>query len=417
MQVIQTPTAVADKFGPGLNGFKGDVPPLPPPTQVSAEWFDSVQQEIVNVIIGQGIALDGLQFDQLKQALDDYAFVGDPSIIGSLTVTGDVDVTGGITITQASAGSPALSATNSIGTGLYGESTGVTAPGVAGVANSAAAGVNGSNTGSGPGVKGTGGSAAAGVEGVATAASQPGVKGTGAAAASSHGVEGVAVNTSSYGMRGTTAAAATTSAAGVRAEALGDGVAMSALAVNGNAGRFETDTSSPTRSPVVIVAVDSDPSIVQAGAIFPNATRGKYRIHNGLEYQSLHSSPKGDLFGISSVSTGSNVGTTGDIGDVTITPEQAGGVIVQVRGFWKGSTDTTQLTALLKDITGGVTILTTQILVAPDRDGDGQDRTQPLLVSFPYTLPSAASRLFRYRLNFSATVNWYDVYMTVQGVY
>jgi hypothetical protein len=218
-------------------------------------------------------------------------------------------------------------------------------------------------------------------------------------------------------MKGTTAAAATTSGAGVRAEALGDGVALSALAVNGNAGRFETDTSSPARSPVVIVAVDADPTTVQAGAIFPNASRGKFRIHNGVEYQSLHSSAKGNLFEPSSVSTGSNVATSGDIGDVTITPEQVGNVIITVTGFWKGSTDTTQMTVLLKDITGAVTVLTTQILVAQDRDGDGQDRTMPFTVRFPYTLPSAASRLFRYRLNFSALVNWYDVFMTVQGVY
>lgn len=410
MQVILTPTAVPDLFGPGLNGFKGDVPPLPPPTQVSPEWFNSVQQEIVNVILGQGIALDGLVFNQLKKAIDDYAFLN-PSVNGTLTVTGAIDVT------QASAGTPAIDATNSIGTGVRGASLGATAPGVAGVANSVAAGVDGSNTGAGPGVRGTGGTAAAGVEGVASVASQPGVKGTGAAAASSHGVEGLAVNTSSYGMKGTTAAGATTSGAGVRAEALGAGVALSALAVDGNAGRFETDTSSPTRSPVVIVAVDADPSTVQSGAIFLNSTRAKFRIHNGAEYQSLHSSRAGNLFGVSSVSTSSNPGTSGDIGDITITPEQVGDVVLTVTGFWKGSTDTTQLTVLLKDITGATTILTTQILVSPDRDGDGQDRTVPFTVRFPYTLPSAASRLFRYRLNVSATTNWYDVFMTVQGVY
>jgi hypothetical protein len=85
MQVILTPTAVADKFGAGLNGFAGSVPG--PPTQLSEQWFDSVQMEIVNVILGQGIALDGLVFDQLKQAIDDYSFV-DPTISGSLTIDG-----------------------------------------------------------------------------------------------------------------------------------------------------------------------------------------------------------------------------------------------------------------------------------------------------------------------------------------
>ena len=85
MQVILTPTAVADMFGAGLNGFKGSIPPLPPPTELSAEWFNSMQMEVVNVILGQGIALDGLLFDQLKTAIDDYSF-GSPSLTGSMTV-------------------------------------------------------------------------------------------------------------------------------------------------------------------------------------------------------------------------------------------------------------------------------------------------------------------------------------------
>jgi len=85
MQVILTPTAIPNFFGVGLNGFMGAVPG--PPTDLSAEWFNSVQQEIVNVIIGQGIALDALDFGQMKKALDNYAFV-DPVISSSLTIDG-----------------------------------------------------------------------------------------------------------------------------------------------------------------------------------------------------------------------------------------------------------------------------------------------------------------------------------------
>jgi len=85
MQVILTPTAVADKFGPGLNGFNSSI--IPPATQLSAEWFDSVQQEIVNVILGQGIALDGLAFDQLKTAFDNYVFLN-PEISGTMKILG-----------------------------------------------------------------------------------------------------------------------------------------------------------------------------------------------------------------------------------------------------------------------------------------------------------------------------------------
>jgi hypothetical protein len=83
MQVILTPTAVADMFGPGLNGFVGSVPG--PPTELSAEFFNSIQMELVNVLVGQSIALDGLQFDQLKQAFDNYVFL-DPTIASTLTI-------------------------------------------------------------------------------------------------------------------------------------------------------------------------------------------------------------------------------------------------------------------------------------------------------------------------------------------
>ena len=83
MQVILTPTSVANMFGPGLNGFASSVPG--PATQMSAEWFNSAQQEIVNVITGQGLVLDGLQFDQMKRAIDNYAFV-DPTITSTLTI-------------------------------------------------------------------------------------------------------------------------------------------------------------------------------------------------------------------------------------------------------------------------------------------------------------------------------------------
>jgi hypothetical protein len=83
MERITTPTAVPNKFGPGKNGFQGGGPPNA--TQLSPEWFDNVQEETARVIEGQGIVLDGGQLDQMKQAIDDYAFA-DPSITGTLTI-------------------------------------------------------------------------------------------------------------------------------------------------------------------------------------------------------------------------------------------------------------------------------------------------------------------------------------------
>ncbi len=410
MQVILTPNAVADMFGPGLHGFKGSV--TPPPTELSPEWFNSVQQEIVNVIIGQGIALDGLAFDQLKAAFDNYAFV---------------DITAN-TITASSTGATIVGTTSSVTAGgIAGINTssgpGATGTSVSGhggafIGGGSGKGVNAIGGATGQGVAGLGGATSgAGVAGTSQGGASPGVLGTGANAASCHGVVGVAVNTSSHGVSGTTAPAATTSAAGVRGDALGDGVAVNAVAVNGNAVRAETDTTSPTRAPILVVGQDADPSTTQAGGLAFQTTRSKFRFHTGTKFESFHSSPKGDLFGISTASTSSNATTSGDIGDVTITPEEAGVVLIELTGFWKGSTDTTYLTVLLKDITGSATILTTQQMSAPDRDADGQDRTLPFTVRYFYTLPSAVSRLFRYRLNVSATTNWYDVFMTVRGVY
>lgn len=86
MDVIKTPTAVADKFGAGLNGFRSESPGLPA-TQLSPEFADSVQMEIVNVIISQGIALDDLVFDQMATAIGSYSFAN-PKVTGSLSIKG-----------------------------------------------------------------------------------------------------------------------------------------------------------------------------------------------------------------------------------------------------------------------------------------------------------------------------------------
>jgi hypothetical protein len=88
MQVILTPTAVADMFGTGLNGFQDSVPG--PPTELSAEWFNSMQMEIVSVLVNQGYALDGLLFDQLDFALNNFSFDGSVAIQsgGTLSILG-----------------------------------------------------------------------------------------------------------------------------------------------------------------------------------------------------------------------------------------------------------------------------------------------------------------------------------------
>jgi hypothetical protein len=342
-------------------------------------------------------------------------------VVGEATLSGDVNLCTGVGTFTLTIGTTAADTMIALAAAAFLagiSATSATGTAISGTGSGAGNGGTFQGGATGKGVAGTGGATSGhGVEGTAQGANSDGVRGTGGNVSTSHGLNGIATNTSAYGVKGSSSAAATTSGAGVRAEGLGSAPALSALAVDGNAGHFTTDTSSPTRSPVVIVGVDSDPSSTQAGAIFLNTSRSKFRMHSGSAYESFHSSPKGQVFGVSSASSGSNITTSADLGDVTISPEQTGDVVVIVTGFWKGAADTTTMAILLKDITGSVTIATSQTLVAQDRDGDGQDRTMPFEYRMTYTLPSAVSRLFRYRLNFSALVNWYDVVLTVQGVY
>ncbi|NDV11685.1 hypothetical protein [Crenobacter caeni] len=59
-----------DKFGPGKHGFTaGNSQTGVPATTPGAEFFDSVQEELCNVIEGAGIALDGNKRDQLLTAI------------------------------------------------------------------------------------------------------------------------------------------------------------------------------------------------------------------------------------------------------------------------------------------------------------------------------------------------------------
>lgn len=70
MQRINTSTADTNKFGAGKNGFKdGDFGEGIVATQLEAEWYDQVQEEIAGVIEGTGIALDVNDKHQLLAAV------------------------------------------------------------------------------------------------------------------------------------------------------------------------------------------------------------------------------------------------------------------------------------------------------------------------------------------------------------
>ncbi|EPK6614882.1 phage tail fiber protein [Enterobacter cloacae] len=70
MHRIDTPTAQADKFGPGKNGFtNGDPATGRRATDLNSDMWDAVQEEICAVIEESGLALNKDQHDQLYQAI------------------------------------------------------------------------------------------------------------------------------------------------------------------------------------------------------------------------------------------------------------------------------------------------------------------------------------------------------------
>ncbi|HEO8956814.1 TPA: hypothetical protein QIF34_001557 [Enterobacter hormaechei subsp. steigerwaltii] len=70
MHRIDTPTAQADKFGPGKNGFtNGDPATGRRATDLNSDMWDAVQEEICTVIEKSGLALNKDQHDQLHQAI------------------------------------------------------------------------------------------------------------------------------------------------------------------------------------------------------------------------------------------------------------------------------------------------------------------------------------------------------------
>ncbi|EMH1274680.1 hypothetical protein V6A89_001599 [Enterobacter hormaechei] len=70
MHRIDTPTAQADKFGPGKNGFtNGDPATGRRATDLNSDMWDAVQEEICNVVEKSGLALNKDQHDQLHQAI------------------------------------------------------------------------------------------------------------------------------------------------------------------------------------------------------------------------------------------------------------------------------------------------------------------------------------------------------------
>lgn len=70
MRRITTATRATDLFGPGKDGFRdGNLALAILPTDLNADLFNQLQEEIANVVEGTGIALNGADMTQLLQAI------------------------------------------------------------------------------------------------------------------------------------------------------------------------------------------------------------------------------------------------------------------------------------------------------------------------------------------------------------
>lgn len=78
MRRIDTATAVADLFGVGKSGFRNGNKALGIiPTDLNAEWFNAVQEEIANVIEAAGLAITPGDSTQLLKAITSMISGGD----------------------------------------------------------------------------------------------------------------------------------------------------------------------------------------------------------------------------------------------------------------------------------------------------------------------------------------------------
>ncbi|MFT4271271.1 MAG: hypothetical protein QM578_09685 [Pantoea sp.] len=96
MHRIDTSTAQVDKFGAGKNGFTGGNPQTGElATALDADYFDSVQEELANVIEGAGLTLSKDSNSQLIEAINTLVGPGRLLNIQVITATGTYTKTPG----------------------------------------------------------------------------------------------------------------------------------------------------------------------------------------------------------------------------------------------------------------------------------------------------------------------------------
>lgn len=194
------------------------------------------------------------------------------------------------------------------------------------------------------------------------------------------------------------------------------GRALSAISAGGYAAFLQSDTTSPVRAALNLVPQDADPSSPARGDLYFNSVRDVLRCRSLTQYQSIHSSPLGRVYGVEMhADLPGQVGTTGEICRVTIAPEAVGNVVLTASVFWDPADDATEMQVIIRDDTAG-TNLVTRVVRAKDVDASG-DRGESVYVRYVYTLPSAASREFVIILFPNAAADLYNPVLDVAGVY
>lgn len=88
MDRISTSTVALNAFGPGKNGFKdGDLSQGVSPTDLEAEWFNGVQEELLAVIEAAGITPNATNRAQLLEALNRRAYVPAGAVMAFARIT------------------------------------------------------------------------------------------------------------------------------------------------------------------------------------------------------------------------------------------------------------------------------------------------------------------------------------------
>ncbi len=195
----------------------------------------------------------------------------------------------------------------------------------------------------------------------------------------------------------------------------GVGGGLYSFVAGGHAGYFRTDTTSATHAALHIEPQDADPSSPVQGDIYHHVTRGKLRQRHFSQWESVHSSTKGHVFGCTATADQvALAGTTGNVAGVVIEPEVTGNVLVTGSFVWFPTGDTDTVTFILRDNTAGVN-LTSQIIRAKDVDGSGA-RGETVILRRVYALPSTASRTFVLNITTSAAADVNDIVLSVEGV-